>query len=230
MGFYDELAIYYDEIFPFNEDKYRFLRSRVEQGQVLDLGCATGAYATRLSEEDTLFVKGIDLNEDMIRLAEQRVGSASFEVGDMRELNEKNRYELIYSIGNTIVHLDDYEEIKETVKSMLDSLTKSGKLVIQIVNYARVFRQAVSELPLIETRNVKFHRYYQHKNGKLLFKSVLKTKLNRLVSEVLLYPLTKDELEMIAKELNANIQFYGSFKEEPYKQDSFHLIAVLDKY
>jgi 2-polyprenyl-3-methyl-5-hydroxy-6-metoxy-1,4-benzoquinol methylase len=229
MGFYDELAVYYDELFPLKENTYEFLKTYVKSGKVLDVGCSTGAYATRLNEEDELFVRGIDLNEDMIHLANKRIGSASFEVKDMREIDGKNAYSMIYSIGNTIVHLEDYDEIKQVVKQMLDALKKNGVLILQIVNYARIFRQAVSELPLIETKHVKFHRYYQHKDGKLLFKSVLKTKMNKLVSEVLLYPLTKAELEMMAEELKVKITFYGSFEKEPFKEDSFHLIAVIEK-
>lgn len=229
MGFYDELAMYYDEIFPLKESTYAFLKSYSKSGKVLDVGCSTGAYATRLNEEDELFVRGIDLNDDMIRLADKRIGSATFEVKDMREIDEKNRYAMIYSIGNTLVHLEDYDEIKQVVKQMLDALKKKGVLILQIVNYARIFRQAVSELPLIETKNVKFHRYYQHKDGKILFKSVLKTKLNKFISEVLLYPLTKAELEMMAEELKVKIAFYGSFEKEVFKEDSFHLIAVIEK-
>ena len=229
MGFYDELAMYYDEIFPLKESTYAFLKSYSKSGKVLDVGCSTGAYATRLNEEDELFVRGIDLNDDMIRLADKRIGSATFEVKDMREIDEKNRYAMIYSIGNTLVHLEDYDEVKQVVKQMLDALKKKGVLILQIVNYARIFRQAVSELPLIETKNVKFHRYYQHKDGKILFKSVLKTKLNKFISEVLLYPLTKAELEMMAEELKVKIAFYGSFEKEVFKEDSFHLIAVIEK-
>jgi len=229
MGFYDQLARYYDEIFPFKEETYQFLRKNVTVGRVLDVGCSTGIYATRLNEDDQLLVKGIDLNKKAIELAKKRVGSASFEVEDMRNIDDKNVYNLIYSIGNTIVHLNNYDEIKNSVKKMLTALKKDGKLIIQVVNYARIFKQLISELPLITTKHVKFSRFYQRKDGKILFKSVIKTKMDKFNSEVLLYPLTKAEIEMLIEALNAKATFYGSFNGEPYSDQSFHLIAVIEK-
>lgn len=229
MKFYDQLSKYYDEVFPLKAETYHFLKKRIVAGRVLDVGCSTGAYAAKLNENDEIFVKGIDLNEEMIKRANDRVGSASFYVQDMREIKDKDKYSLIYSIGNTLVHLHNYEEIKSVIGLLLDALTKKGKLVIQIVNYARVFKQSVTELPEIQTKHVKFSRFYQHKEGKILFKTILKTKLNKYTSEVLLYPATKDELELIAEQLKAKVTFYGSFDEEPFTNASFHLIAVFKK-
>lgn len=229
MGFYDQLAKYYDEVFPFNEVTHQFLRKQIDRGRVLDVGCSTGAYATKLDKEDQLIVKGIDLNEEMVKLANKRVGTASFEVRDMRDIDEKKYFDFIYSIDNTFAHLDGYDEIKSVLKILLDALKNDGILVIQIMNFARVFRRSVTELPLIETKHVKYSRYIQHKEGKILLKTVLKTKLDRFVSEVLFYPLTKAELEMMVDELKAKVNFYGSFKEEPFKEDSFDLIAVIKK-
>jgi 2-polyprenyl-3-methyl-5-hydroxy-6-metoxy-1,4-benzoquinol methylase len=229
MGFYDQLARYYDEVFPFNEDTYQFLKKNVTNGRVLDVGCSTGVYASKLNEDDQLLVKGIDINEEMIMLAKKRVGSASFEVQNMRDIDEKGKYQLIYSIGNSIVHLNDYDDVKDTIRKMLQALTSDGKLIIQIVNYARIFRQAIAELPIIETSHVKFSRFYQRKGGKILFKSILKTKLDKFNSEVLLYPLTKAEIEMIVEGFQYKVSFFGSFKGEVYDEHSFHLIAVIEK-
>jgi ubiquinone/menaquinone biosynthesis C-methylase UbiE len=58
------------------DDAYDRLASRIERGQqVLDIGCGTGALTLRAARRGAQ-VKGIDINPQMLEIAERRVRSA----------------------------------------------------------------------------------------------------------------------------------------------------------
>ncbi|MHA2142939.1 MAG: class I SAM-dependent methyltransferase [Candidatus Thorarchaeota archaeon] len=85
---YDKIASQYDEYRdPFNnETELNELMSLVEPGgHILDAGCGSGVVARALVDNG-FQVTGIDISKRMLELAQQRVPKATFEVGDMTEL------------------------------------------------------------------------------------------------------------------------------------------------
>ncbi|MHA2356621.1 MAG: class I SAM-dependent methyltransferase [Candidatus Thorarchaeota archaeon] len=85
---YDKIASQYDEYRdPFNnETELNELMSLVESGgHILDAGCGSGVVARALVDNG-FQVTGIDISKRMLELAQQRVPKATFEVGDMTEL------------------------------------------------------------------------------------------------------------------------------------------------
>ena len=61
MSFYSQFAEYYEQVFPFRDEVYLFLKSRLGQnsGKILDVGCGSGHYCGRFSSEGFSAV-GID--------------------------------------------------------------------------------------------------------------------------------------------------------------------------
>jgi SAM-dependent methyltransferase len=73
---YDGLANWYDEEFqpaPLEGEAWQVVAPMIGRGpgELLDLGCGTGAYAVALSERGWN-VTGVDLSEDMLRRARER--------------------------------------------------------------------------------------------------------------------------------------------------------------
>lgn len=57
---------------------YDRLASHIKRGQrVLDIGCGTGALTLRAAQKDAK-VKGIDVNPQMLEIAQKRIGEANF--------------------------------------------------------------------------------------------------------------------------------------------------------
>ena len=73
MSFYDEIAPYYDAIFPLNRAQIGFVENCVETPyagkRILDVGCGTGDLALSLAEAG-FNVTGIDSDMEMIRRAD----------------------------------------------------------------------------------------------------------------------------------------------------------------
>lgn len=237
MKFYKELSKVYDVVFPKDEKTLSFLQKDLKgNSKVLDLACGTGTYSMALALKGHR-VDAIDLGEEMIELAKGKGGLyANFVVGDMTKFHEefpKEKYDLAYCIGNSIVHLKNKERIQEFIKDIYTTLAEGGNLIIQIVNYDRVINQNVTSLPTIDRqeKGVRFVRNYEYKDEeeKVEFKTELIISKNgteeRFLNSVDLIALKKDELvDMFSKAGFKNIEVYGGFLQEEFTVDSFALV------
>lgn len=238
MDFYSEFSKNYDKIFPLNPKKLTLIDNTFkemgkprEEINLLDVGCGTGSYAVALAKKGYK-VKGIDLDAEMISIAESKNKNARVEVDFYRigMLNLKKKFSTesfdgIYIIGNVLVHLKK-EEIKTFLGLAAELLTKKGKIFIQIVNYHRILELNLNGLPTIYSKDdsVRFERDYQYKEKekKIYFRTRLIDHYDdNILSEnkIELYPICKDELESILKTAGFKIEFtYGNSCGDHYRK------------
>jgi ubiquinone/menaquinone biosynthesis C-methylase UbiE len=240
MQFYKQFSTYYDQIFKLKTAKVDFLVNNLEEeGRILDIAAGTGNYALEIAKRGHS-VRGLDLSQAMIERAVDKVKDKrlklEFEVGDMRDLTsiyKEEQFDLIYCIGNSLVHLENNREIKDVLNQIYSLLKPGDQLIIQIVNYDRILREEITSLPTINNKeeNVKLIRNYELEDGKINFKTQLITPQGKFKNSVLLYPLQSDELKEIVTELGyAEVDLYGGVNDEDYKPvQSFSLLAVMTK-
>ncbi len=239
MGFYDELSKYYDIVFPKGDAQLQFIKERIKGKNVLDLAAGTGNYTIDLGKLG-YHVVATDLDKEMIRhiknkSREEKLDNIKAYSLDMRHINtiEDNNFDLIFCIGNSIVHLDNPKEIADIIKKIYDLLNENGKVIIQIVNYDRILEFGVKNLPTIDRpeHGVKFIRDYELNDEKILFKTKLIVENNQEYNNcVKLYPLTSESLtEMFVEAGFKDIEIYGGFDESEYNINSFATVAVAYK-
>ena len=238
MDFYSEFSKNYDKIFPLNSKKlnlidntFKGLKEKKKEIKLLDVGCGTGSYALKLAEKGYQ-VKAIDLDAEMISLAESKMKDARVEVDFYRigMLNLKKKFKRasfdgIYIIGNVLVHLTK-EGIKDFLDLAAEILKEEGKIFIQIVNYNRILELDLDGLPTIYSKDdsVRFERNYEYneKENILYFKTRLIDHFDdQLLSEnkIELYPLCKSELEDYLKEAGFKVEkIYGSPVGDHYRE------------
>ena len=77
--------------------------------EVLDVGCGPGNVAKQLLTAKTLKITGIDLSDEMVRLAAANVPTGKFLCQDIRQAEFPNRQFDAVILSFSIVHLNDAE-------------------------------------------------------------------------------------------------------------------------
>ncbi len=144
---------------PFKTATFEFLKESVPKGEkpgrILDLACGSGNYTLAFSGYADS-VTGIDLDPMMIARANEKkmADNVDFSVGNMLEFDQLiaggEAFDFVYSIGNSIVHLNSLEDIGELLAKVYECLKPGGGLVIQVVNFSRVLSQNITSLPTIK--------------------------------------------------------------------------------
>ncbi|TDO73045.1 methyltransferase family protein [Halanaerobium saccharolyticum] len=250
MEFYSEFSKNYDKIFPLNSNKlelidntFKDLKEKRKNIKLLDVGCGTGSYALALAEKGYQ-VKAIDLDAEMISLAESKMEKVKADVDFYRlgMLNLKKKFRSascdgIYVIGNVLVHLKK-DEIKEFLALAAELLKENGKIFVQIVNYRRILELNLDGLPTIYSKDdsVRFERNYDYneKENIIYFKTKLIDHFDDQIlseNEIKLYPLCKSELEANLQAADFKVEStYGSPGGDQYRElSSIPLILTAQK-
>ncbi len=240
MKFYEKLFQYYDDIFPFNKDTYTFLKEGLkEEDKVLDVACGTGVYSIAL-QKDSIKACGIDLDENMIKFAEEKAVKAGvypdFIVTSMLniELVSDGNLRRIFIIGNSLVHLKSLEEVRTFLNLCYDLIMEGGDLIIRILNYDRIIDEKIEKLPTLDVplKGISFDRNYRYEDLSHLieFSSILHVKDQTHEASVYLLPLRKDEL---IQALDAagfkELEIYSTFKKDLFTPESMDLIIKAKK-
>ncbi len=241
MGFYEELSRVYDIVFPLNPAAQSFIEAFTPRGsKVLDLACGSGNYALALSEKG-YEVYGLDLDNAMIdslmKKARHKRLDIRVKAADMRDVRRvfNDKFNTIYCIGNSIVHLTDETHIKELLKVLHEMLLKDGFLLLQIINYDRILKYNIKSLPTIKysEKGLSFTREYASSENKSII--YFNTKLSIVEDEITkiyensipLLPLQSESLINMLEDAGfKDINLYGDFKENPYIKDESYALVI----
>lgn len=190
---------YYDEIFPKNEKQLNFIASYLQEGDsVIDVGAATGNVANALVEKG-MIVTAMEPEKKMAdKISEKAIthkGRLFVNTLRMQQIDDvPGIFDGIYCIGNTLVHLDNVQEITDFIQRSFKKLKKNGKFIVQIVNYEKVLNQKKFIFPVIKKEHFSFKRDYAIERNKVLFTVTLNTSGEEFSNSIELYPITKKKL------------------------------------
>lgn len=112
-----------------------YIKNYNESGKkVLDLGCGTGETLKRVSEKYES--SGLDLSEGMLKKAKIKLKGKNVPLflGDMREFDTGEKYDIIYSFFDTVNHLTSLEDLKDLFISVKKSLNENGIYIFDVVD------------------------------------------------------------------------------------------------
>jgi len=241
MSFYEQISKYYDYIFPTGKDQVNFIKEAAGRPpkKILDVACGSGGYSLELAKSG-YSVTGIDLDAEMVNKAKKKAVNQDLDLTilkcDMLNIKEtiKEKFDLIFCIGNSLVHLSSLDEIREALKQMYGRLEDGGKLILQIINYDKVINHKLDGLPTIKNDEIglEFVRKYLYDEQKdiIKFNTVLtvenKDEKEEFKNSIELLPLRSADLERLLKEAGfCEIEFYGDFNHSPFDEESFMLVV-----
>lgn len=129
---WDNLAEIYDErsISPISEVFVEFTESLPKGGSVLDLGCGTGIPYTKYLADHGFNVTGVDLSNEMVKVATSNVPEASFVTMSMTDLPYENEFDGVISSFSML--LLPPELFKQAAKRTHTALKKGGYIYISL--------------------------------------------------------------------------------------------------
>jgi 2-polyprenyl-3-methyl-5-hydroxy-6-metoxy-1,4-benzoquinol methylase len=254
--FYTSISKYYSEIFPYQPMQLQFVKNRAGEltgKQILDIGCATGELAFQMAKEGAKVI-GIDLNEDLLSQAtgfsgfsarwsggqsavsnksESEYTPPKFQAGNMLNLKsdfQPSQFDAVLCFGNTLVHLQTTELIQQMLNGVYSVLKPGGQFMMQILNYDYVLGAQLTELPLIETENIRFIRKYhfEENNPIIRFQTQLEIKKEDIIvsNETSLFALKSAELISLLKTSGfKEIELFSNFKQDDFGGKNLPLVV-----
>jgi SAM-dependent methyltransferase len=232
--FYSALEKYYDYIFPKKKRVINVITNLAGKPpkNILDVACSTGEYSLDLFSKGYSIV-AIDLNEKMISNLKNKNAMIDSRVMNMLDIGTiDKKFDLIFCIGNSMVHLDNNEEVFRFLSQSREILSENGTLLLQIVNYDRILKKNITSLPSIynKEKNIVFYRNYKISDDKkkVNFNTILEVGEKKYQNEVDLLALQSDELtSLLHKAGFSTVKLYGDFAGSKFiNQESFPLVII----
>jgi len=237
MSFYSEFACWYEQIFPFREEVYLFLREHaVPSGSgVLDAGCGPGHYCSRF-HHDGFRSTGIDLDPEMIAAAAATSPTIAFHCMDITELASlKQSFRLIYSIGNVVAHLSP-DRFSAFLNEVYSALEPGGCWIFQTVNWDYLLRLTEYHFPVKTVGNGSlsfYRRYLDISPEQVIFEVELMADDKKIFNEqAILYPLTADSFRQRHEAAGFFLEgTYSGFDKKAFSQEqNSGLVMVFRKH
>jgi ubiquinone/menaquinone biosynthesis C-methylase UbiE len=133
---YNKSARYYDAIYHFRNypAQSRQLIKLIQQYNpdaktLLDVGCGTGKHLESLREHYK--VEGLDINSELLEIAQKRCPGVTFHRKDMVDFSLGNTFDVITCLFSAIGHVNTLENMKRAVACMSRHLRSGGVLVLE---------------------------------------------------------------------------------------------------
>ena len=237
MTFYTAIASNYNKIFPYNANQLEFIRYHAPKQNypnLLEIGSATGTL-TKACHDDGYHTVGLELDDAMCQIALNFFPEIKFLRENMLNIDrhfEADQQPLMVCFGNTLVHLDSTDSMHVFLEKAYNILALGGKILLQFINYDRIIDQNIQALPTLSNDDLTFVRDYSLVDvTKLKFTATLTLHAYRqsIQNSQFLYPLRKADFEALAQNAGFSTQAYGSFKSEPWSENSLQSIFVCTK-
>ena len=136
---FSKSAQYYDEIYTSIDKDYeaeakkahRFIQKykQTKGKSLLDVACGTGFHASLLSRYYQ--VVGLDLDPEMLKVAQKKHPKIHFHQGDMTDFDLKSQFDVIVCLFSSIGYVKTKARLQRAIKNMSKHLLPGGVLLIE---------------------------------------------------------------------------------------------------
>jgi len=147
---YKTVSKYYDLMYV-NDESYQAEVNKVvslaaqykisEGDMLLDIACGTGAQAVYLQDHFT--VTGIDISDEMLDIAKNKVKNAAFINADMCDFHLNSQYDVILNLYGSIGHVESLENMQTSLKCVYKHLKPGGIFILTPWSTKESFNEAL---------------------------------------------------------------------------------------
>jgi len=242
MDMLQNLAEYYEELFPVSDTQKKFYEKILNQyskpAHFLGIQCGTGGFEYHLAKLG-LDVTGIDSEKDFIERANRKrrtqLMSLRFFQMAPQEITKflcKDFYNAISCINWRLILEQDRKNIENFFADAKTLLSKDGKLILELPNFD--FYNGLSDFSFVEKSSIRSKLYsdlYVNDDDEVFLNQIVETGNSRFVKifeDKKIYPIVQAEIRLFAKNAGfSQIQFYSDYDETPLSAESECFICVI---
>ena len=118
----------------------------IKDKNVLEIGCGVGRWSQYMIDKGAVYT-GIDISQEMIKIAKKRIPKGIFYVSTGENLNFKDEsFDLVFSI--TVLHHIPYEKKEKVIKEMCRVVKVGGYIIIMEDIYFKKPKKTFYMFPL----------------------------------------------------------------------------------
>jgi len=216
---YKELAKYYDLIYSWKDyekevkkitkliRKYKLSNGK----KLLDVACGTGRHLEYL--KINFSCTGIDLNEEILDVAREKVSNVVFKLADMINLDLNEKFDIITCLFSSIGYVKTYLNLEKTLVNFAKHLKKGGVALIEPWFTKAKYEVGRPGMTIYESEDIKIARL----NNTIIENNVSIMDMHYLIAERnqdVKYFVDKHELGLFEIEEFLNIMGKAGFKVE----------------
>ena len=184
---YKTISTYYDMMYV-NDESYRSevdkVVSLVEQyktskgNKLLDIACGTGAQAAYLQKHFT--VTGIDLSDEMLTIAKDKVKDATFINADMCNFSLNNKYDVILNLYGSIGQVESLEQMQRSIECAYNHLKQGGIFILTPWSTKENFNEAL----VCRTKTIDFSGFCRMETVNRISDDKIRIEYYHLISDL----------------------------------------------
>ena len=104
-------------------------KKRSAGNTLLDVACGTGRHLAELKRDFT--VEGMDLSEDLLAIAKQRLPEVPLHHGDMTDFSLGKPFDVITCLFSAVGHVLTVENLNKTLRCMSEHAVQGGVVIVE---------------------------------------------------------------------------------------------------
>jgi len=133
---FTKTAKHYDAVYSYKDYEGEselitsLVRERVPNAKtILDVACGTGKHLEYFSEK--FECAGVELDPEMLSIAEERVSGVPLHVGDMCDIDLATKFDAVTCLFSSIGYTKTVERMEQAVANMAKHLNLNGMLLVE---------------------------------------------------------------------------------------------------
>jgi len=161
---YKELARYYDLIYMWKDYKIESKRIRdiirkykkSDSNSLLEVACGTGRHLEYLRRGFSC--TGLDLNEEMLKLARKRLSGVKLIRGNMIDFRLGSKFDVVTCLFSSIGYVKTYENLEKTLRNFSKHLRVGGIVIIEPWFTKAEYKVGTPHMTVYQGKDIKIAR------------------------------------------------------------------------